>query len=235
MITIEAFPNLRLCDCGRRIQLRGLKLCNRCTNHTTRTPTWKEKMKVYLQKTGFDARMKQLGVSGEAEYRQLLQQQAAKKERLRLERKQAKSQLKQEKRLLKDKLKADYLQQQADAIKIDGEEWRDIPDYSKYQVSSMGRFRNKKFNRLMAMHCSKYTGGYANAQMYKDSKGNPHTLLAHRIVAQVFIPNPDNKSLVNHINHVRNDNRVCNLAWVTDSENSKASKNYYSTCSTISE
>lgn len=52
---------------------------------------------------------------------------------------------------------------------------------------------------------------------YKD--GTYRDELVHRLVAKEFIPNPDNKEYVNHINGIKSDNRVENLEWVTPSEN----------------
>lgn len=49
--------------------------------------------------------------------------------------------------------------------------------------------------------------------------GIPKRYLIHRLVAIIYIDNPDNKKYVNHINHNRADNRVENLEWVTHSEN----------------
>lgn len=50
-------------------------------------------------------------------------------------------------------------------------------------------------------------------------KGQQKTFKIHRLVAQTFIPNPDNKPCVDHINTIRDDNRVENLRWVTHKEN----------------
>lgn len=50
-------------------------------------------------------------------------------------------------------------------------------------------------------------------------KRNGKTFLIHRVVADSFIPNPDEKPYVNHINGNKKDNRVENLEWVTNSEN----------------
>ena len=59
--------------------------------------------------------------------------------------------------------------------------------------------------------------GYYQAQLFKDGKRT--WKLTHRIIAEYFIPNPENKPFVDHKNHITTDNRIENLRWATHKEN----------------
>lgn len=104
------------------------------------------------------------------------------------------------------------------------EEWKTIEDCNRYAVSSFGRVRNIRTKQLMQ---GRVQLGYVYSQLISDIKGKQIQKANHRLVASAFIPNPDNKPIVNHINHVRYDNRVQNLEWITVSENAIAAQLHY--------
>ena len=59
--------------------------------------------------------------------------------------------------------------------------------------------------------------GYHNVGLWKNGKGKTHTI--HRLVGIAFIPNPDNRPKVDHIDEVKTNNHVKNLRWATTSQN----------------
>lgn len=61
--------------------------------------------------------------------------------------------------------------------------------------------------------------GYARVYMREDSTGKRKDRYIHRLVAEYYLDNPENKSYVNHKNCIRDDNRVENLEWCTAKEN----------------
>ncbi|MEG1388707.1 MAG: NUMOD4 domain-containing protein, partial [Algoriella sp.] len=105
---------------------------------------------------------------------------------------------------------------------LPNEIWKRIPGYSLYEISNMGRI--KTFNqfgcgRTAIMKPALDPNGYWRTMLKRDSDGKVHTIKVHRLVAITFIPNPENKPQVNHINSKPADNRLSNLEWVTRSEN----------------
>lgn len=97
----------------------------------------------------------------------------------------------------------------------DGEIWKVVPGFSRYEASTFGRLRNKKTQKLMSDRAR--DGGYINNTLINDDNKEKKSK-RHRIVAQTFIPNINNKPTVNHKNHQRDDNRVSNLEWFTIKE-----------------
>lgn len=76
------------------------------------------------------------------------------------------------------------------------------------------------FNRTPGRNSKKYgwTKGYLAPQGYRIVRIRRQNYHVHRLVADVFIPNPENKPTVDHINRIKDDNRVCNLRWATNKE-----------------
>ncbi|GKX60180.1 NUMOD4 domain-containing protein [Leminorella grimontii] len=63
--------------------------------------------------------------------------------------------------------------------------------------------------------------GYSVVRLSDDSHGRRMIAMVHRLVAEAFIPNPDKKPEVNHIDGVKSNPNACNLEWVTPKENRK--------------
>lgn len=93
------------------------------------------------------------------------------------------------------------------------EKWKDIFGYDgAYQVSDLGRVRSLKFGKTRVLRPGTNMNGYLYVILNKDGKSKNFRI--HRIVAQAFIPNDDSsKTIINHINEIKSDNRVSNLEW----------------------
>lgn len=94
--------------------------------------------------------------------------------------------------------------------------WKECPIVKPYQVSTCGRVRNPLTGKIHKLG-NNVKIRYPRVKLYGK------VFNVHRLVAITFLPNPDNKPCVDHINTIVTDNRVENLRWATYSENSRNS------------
>ena len=95
----------------------------------------------------------------------------------------------------------------------------EITGFSNYMIFRNGAVLSKGtiFNKPGFKQPTINSVGYKTVQLYID--GKQHNRKIHRLIAEHFIPKIEGKNYVDHINRNRLDNRICNLRWVTQSEN----------------
>lgn len=115
---------------------------------------------------------------------------------------------------------------------MNNEIWKDIKGYEDlYQISNLGNVKSlyriinytfngkpkkrKIYEKILKKSVNRF--GYEYVCLSREYK--THKVKVHRLVAEAFIPNVNNKPQVNHINGVKTDNRVENLEWCNNSEN----------------
>ena len=99
--------------------------------------------------------------------------------------------------------------------------WKPLEEYRGIKVSSLGRVwkaANKSRKERILTEFPKDRDGYCRCSVQR-LDGTWTSQPVHRLVAKAFIPNPENKQSVNHIDNNRQNNRVENLEWVTPKEN----------------
>jgi hypothetical protein len=114
---------------------------------------------------------------------------------------------------------------------IECEIWKDIKDYEGlYQVSNMGRLKRLKRKIVTINNITKTVKekilfqrinkkGYLVITLNKSKNGLVRTRSVHQLVGIAFIPNPENKITINHINGNKTDNKVSSIEWATQKEN----------------
>lgn len=109
---------------------------------------------------------------------------------------------------------------------LPNEEWKDIKDFEGlYQISNYGRVKSvSKISKIngrvyptIIMTCHPNTKKYLEVELCKN--GKQHRYRIHRLVANAFIPNQENKPQVNHKDGNKQNNRLDNLEWCTNGEN----------------
>ena len=129
----------------------------------------------------------------------------------------------------------------------DNEIWKDIEGFEGlYQVSDLGNVRSCDryidfsrgkqhftiFRKGQIIKKQLDSHGYPQVQLHYGNRSKVKSVLVHKLVARAFVPNPDNKPCVDHINTIKTDCRAINLRWVSYEENANnpISLEHYRTC-----
>lgn len=112
---------------------------------------------------------------------------------------------------------------------LPNEEWRTIKDYPNYMVSNHARVKSiatvveykdgRRRQRREKIKTQTHSHGYVVVRLFNQDNERGVLIKVHRLIAEAFIPNPENKPYIDHINTIRDDNRIENLKWVTHKEN----------------
>ena len=95
------------------------------------------------------------------------------------------------------------------------EVWKTVPEFPNYQVSNTGLVKGKTGKVLKTFI---QNGGYEVATMHNESKRSVKRTV-HRLVAELHIPNPEDKPIVNHLDGNKLNNHSSNLEWCDNSRN----------------
>ncbi len=102
-------------------------------------------------------------------------------------------------------------------------EWKKISRNTNYSINKNGEVRNDLTGKLKTIYINK-DNGYPTVDLYKDNKSTKVTI--HRLLAEAFIPNPENKPCIDHKDGNRQNNKLSNLRWATYSENNSRFNTY---------
>lgn len=95
--------------------------------------------------------------------------------------------------------------------------WKHIEEFDNYEISNYGEVKNIKTGKYLRQ----YDSGNNYKKVYLCKDGFTKGFFVHRLVAQAFIPNPGHLPEVDHIDYIRDNNRVDNLRWISKADNLK--------------